>query len=110
MIEVREQVEVPAPARAVWAILSNPGAVVDCVPGAALGEQHEDGTFDATLLVKFGPAKVTFRARVAVAFDAAAMSGRVNSKGKDNQGGTRFNATMGFRVVEQPGEIGRAHV
>lgn len=101
MIEVSERVEVPAPTRTVWEVLSNPHAVVECVPGAALGEQHEDGTFDATLIVKFGPAKVTFRARVAVEFDEQAMSGRVISKGKDNQGGTRFNATMDFKVVEQ---------
>lgn len=108
MIEVSERVEVPAPAHNVWEILSNPHAVVDCVPGAALGEQHEDGSYDATLMVKFGPAKVTFRARVAVEFDEQAMSGRVTSKGKDNQGGTRFNATMGFRVVEQAEGAGSA--
>jgi carbon monoxide dehydrogenase subunit G len=106
VIEVNERIEVPAPARTVWALLSDPHAVVDCVPGAALGEQHEDGSFDATLMVKFGPAKVTFRARVAVEFDEAAMTGRVISKGKDNQGGTRFNASMGFKVVEQAGSAG----
>lgn len=108
VIEVKEEVEVPAPARTVWGILSNPRAVVDCVPGAGLGEQHEDGSYDATLLVKFGPAKVTFRARVAVEFDEAAMSGRVTSRGKDNQGGTRFSATMGFKVVDTPDRAGSA--
>ena len=82
--------------------------VVDCVPGAALGEQHEDGSFDATLVVRFGPAKVTFRARVAAEFDEAAMTGRVTSKGKDNQGGTRFNTSMGFKVVERADGTGSA--
>jgi len=101
VIEVNEEVEVPAPARTVWGILSNPRAVVDCVPGAGLGEQHEDGSYDATLMVKFGPAKVTFRARVAVEFDEAAMSGRVTSRGKDS-------ATMGFKVVDTPDRAGSA--
>ena len=108
VIEVNERIEVSAPTRTVWALLSDPHKVVECVPGAALGEQHEDGSFDATLQVKFGPAKVTFRARVAVEFNEATMSGRVSSKGKDNQGGTRFNASMGFRVVEQDGGTGAA--
>jgi len=108
MIEVNERIEVPAPMSTVWALLSDPRAVVDCVPGAALGEQHEDGSFDATLTVKFGPAKVTFRARVAMEFDEAAMAGRVSSKGKDKQGGTRFTATMSFKVVERAEPPGSA--
>jgi len=108
VIEISERIEVPSAPRVVWSLLSDPHAVVDCVPGAALGDQHEDGSFDATLTVKFGPAKVTFRARVALELDAAAMSGRVTSRGKDNQGGTRFHATMTFKVAEQKEPPGSA--
>lgn len=108
MIEVKERIEVPAPPRVVWDLLSDPHAVVTCVPGAALGEAHEDGPFDASLTVKFGPAKVTFHARVALELDAAAMTGHVASRGRDNQGGTKFRATMNFQVVEQPDAPGSA--
>lgn len=101
MIEVNEQIAVLSPPRTVWDLLSDPRAVVDCVPGAALGEQHEDGSFDSSVTIKFGPAKVAFHARVALELDAAAMVGQVSSRGKDNQGGTRFRASMTFRVVEQ---------
>ncbi|MBI3043148.1 MAG: carbon monoxide dehydrogenase [Betaproteobacteria bacterium] len=100
MIEVSERIEVPSAPRIVWNLLSDPRAVVDCVPGAALGEQLEDGSYDATLTVKFGPAKVTFRARVALELDSAAMTGQVSSRGKDDQGGTRVKAAMTFKVVE----------
>jgi len=48
---------------------------------------------------------VTFRARIELELDQAAMAGRVISKGKDSQGGTRFNATMGFSVSEQTAEV-----
>jgi carbon monoxide dehydrogenase subunit G len=64
-----------------------------------LGEQREDGSYNATLVVKFGPAKVTFQAKVALEYDSAAMSGRVSSRGKDNQGGTRVKTAMTFKVV-----------
>lgn len=101
MIEVNEQIDVPSAPRIVWDLLSDPRAVVDCVPGAALGDEQEDGSFDASLTVKFGPAKVTFHARVALVLDTAAMTGQVTAKGKDKQGGTRFRSTMTFRVVEQ---------
>ena len=99
MIEVNERIDVPSTPRAVWEVLSNPHAVVECVPGASLGELQEDGYYDAGLLVKFGPAKVTFKARFMLELDEPSMSGTVTSRGKDNQGGTRIRATMKFRVV-----------
>ncbi len=99
MIEVSERIEVASPPGAVWALLSDPRGVVECVPGASLGEQQEDGSYNATLVVKFGPARVTFQAKVALEYDSAAMSGRVSSRGKDNQGGTRVKTAMTFKVV-----------
>lgn len=100
MIEVNERIEVTAPPPAVWAVLSDPHAVAECVPGAQLGEKQEDGSYDATLMVKFGPAKVSFKARFTLELDPGAMSGRVESKGRDSQGGTRVKTSMSFKVVE----------
>jgi carbon monoxide dehydrogenase subunit G len=100
MIEVNERVDVAAPSQVVWELLSDPHAVVNCVDGATLGDQHEDGTFDAGMVVKFGPAKVTFNTRIALELDPAARTGNVSARGKDNQGGTRVRATMKFSVVE----------
>lgn len=108
MIEVNEQIDVPSAPQIVWNLLSDPYAVVACVPGAALGEKLEDGSFDASLTIKFGPAKVTFHAKVALELDTAAMVGHVTAKGKDNQGGTRFQSKMTFKVTEQaepPGSL-----
>ena len=101
MIEVNERIDVPATREVVWSLLSDPRTVVECVDGASLGEQHEDGTFDATMMVKFGPARVTFRAKVGLELDPASMTGKVTARGKDNQGGTRFRTTMSFGVTEQ---------
>lgn len=71
---------------------------MSCVPGAALGEQQEDGWLDASVTVKFGPVKVLFHARVMLELEDAAMVGRVTARGKDNQGGTRVTSTMTFAV------------
>ena len=107
MIEINERIEVPSAApRVVWDLLSDPKDVVNCVPGAVLGEAHEDGTFDGSMTVKFGPARVTFKAHIELDLDEANMTGKVTARGKDNQGGTRFRATMGFKVVEQDGPPG----
>jgi len=108
MIEVSERIEVPSAPRIVWDVLSDPHAVVACVPGAALGDARGDGSFDATLTVKFGPAKVTFHARITLELDTASMVGHVTAKGKDKQGGTRVRAKMTFRVAEQAEPPGSA--
>ena len=107
MIEISEQFDVPcASPRFVWDLLSDPHQVVGCVPGAALGDAHDDGTFDGSLTVKFGPARVTFKARIELELDAATMVGRVTARGKDNQGGTRFRAMMSFQVAERAQQEG----
>jgi len=106
MIEVNERIDVIASPDAVWEILSNPHEVVECVPGATLGELQEDGFYDAGLIVKFGPARVTFHARFMLELDQVTHSGTVTSRGKDNQGGTKIRANMKFRVVPQDTNIG----
>ena len=105
MVEVNERIEAPASPKVVWDVLSDPYAVVECVQGAALGDKQEDGSYDATLTVRFGPAKVAFRARFTLTLDPAAMSGEVEAKARDNQGGTRVKASMKFKVAagEAPG-------
>ncbi|MFM9884673.1 MAG: SRPBCC domain-containing protein [Burkholderiales bacterium] len=101
MIDVHERVEVLSAPQTVWDLLTDPHAVVNCVPGATLGDQHEDGSFDGSLTVRFGPAKVTFHTRVSLEVDDATKVGHVTARGKDNQGGTRVRATMTFKVIEQ---------
>src|SRR5690606_34983474 len=104
MIEVNETIDVASDPKTVWAFLSDPRSVVECVSGATLGEQQEDGSYDAGITVKFGPAKVAFRAKVQIEYDHPNMSGKVISRGKDSQGGARFNTTMGFKVEERAGD------
>ena len=101
MIEVNERIEVPSTPQAVWAILSDPSAVVKCVEGAVLGEKQEDGSFNAKMAVKFGPAKISFNANVLVEYDEANQSGNVTARGKDGISGTKFNTTMQFKVEGQ---------
>jgi uncharacterized protein len=101
MIEIHESIRVPADSRTVWGIVSDPHAVVGCVPGASLGEQQDDGSFDASVAVKFGPVKVLFRTLVSLELDDAAMIGKVTARGKDNLGGTRVTSAMTFAVKDE---------
>jgi carbon monoxide dehydrogenase subunit G len=102
VIDIDERFEVAAPPRAVWEVLSDPHAVVGCVPGATLDAEHADGTYDGSLTVKFGPLAVAFQARVGLELDPQARRGHLTAQGKDKQGGTRFRGTSTFSVAERP--------
>jgi uncharacterized protein len=102
VIEVDEHFEVAAAPEAVWRVVSDPRAVVGCVPGAALVGENPDGTYDGSLTVKFGPLAVAFLANVALELDEAAHTGRLTARGKDRQGGARFTGTSTFDVRETP--------
>lgn len=99
VIEVNEQFEVPAAPDTVWQLLADPHAVVGCVPGAAIVADNDDGSFETTLTVKFGPVGVAFQARAEIELDTVARQGRLSARGRDKQGGARFQASATFGVV-----------
>jgi uncharacterized protein len=99
MISVDEKISVASSPSIVWNYLSDPEAVVSCIPGASLGDQFEDGSFSGTVPIKFGPLRVSFGARISLALDESAMQGTISAKGKDGTGGTKFTATAVFSVL-----------
>jgi carbon monoxide dehydrogenase subunit G len=102
MIEVDEQFAVAAPAGTVWQILADPYTVVECVPGAAIVSQNDDGSFETTLRVKFGPMSVALQARAVLSLEADVRTGRISAQGKDKLGGARFAARATFQVLDHP--------
>jgi carbon monoxide dehydrogenase subunit G len=99
MIEVNEDFSVPAAVHEVWRLLADPYTVVGCVPGAAITSVGEDGSLDTTLSVKFGPLSVAFQALATLELNEVAHEGRVSARGRDKQGGARFQASATFSVT-----------
>jgi carbon monoxide dehydrogenase subunit G len=106
MIEVDEQFDVSAAPRTVWQLLADPYAVVGCVPGAAIVGQDDDGALNTTLTVKFGPVRVSFQARAVLELDPDRLEGHLTARGRDKQGGARFQASARFSVAEHPSGAG----
>jgi carbon monoxide dehydrogenase subunit G len=100
VIEIDEEIAVPAPPEHVWQVISDPAEVVSCLQGAELGAAHDDGSFDGSLVVRFSAVRVRFGARVALDLDEAERQGRLSARGRDGQGATRFNAHANFRLSE----------
>jgi carbon monoxide dehydrogenase subunit G len=106
VIEIRERFDVSAGPERVWAVLSDPNAVVGCVPGASIVGQDDDGSLDASVVVKFGPTRVSFRVRAMLELDETAHQGHLTAQGKDSIGGTRMRSTARFGVTPGPGATG----
>jgi carbon monoxide dehydrogenase subunit G len=102
LISLAEQIDVPSAPERVWEVVCDPSAVVSCVGGAELGDYHDDGSFDAVLMVKFGGIRVKFAARVTLELLEEQREGRLTARGRDGQGATRFSGTAVFAVTEDP--------
>lgn len=106
LISIAEEISVPSPPDKVWAVVSNPTAVVSCIQGAELGAVHDDGSFDGTMVVRFGALRVRFAARISLELAEAGLEGRLSARGRDGQGATRFSGGATFRVAgdRDPGQ------
>jgi uncharacterized protein len=100
LISIAEEISIPSPPDQVWAVISDPTAVVSCIQGAELGAVHDDGSFDGSLLVKFGALRVRFAAQISLELAEAGLEGRLSARGRDGQGATRFSGSATFRVAE----------
>jgi carbon monoxide dehydrogenase subunit G len=59
--KIEERFEVQAPVERVWQYLIDPKRVVQCLPGAQLLEQKDDGTFLGAIKVKVGPLSMSYK-------------------------------------------------
>src|SRR5215813_6291595 len=59
--KIEERFEVQAPVERVWDYLIDPKRVVECLPGAELLEQKEDGSFLGAIKVKVGPLAMSYK-------------------------------------------------
>src|SRR4051794_5898340 len=93
MISIREEITISAPPEAVWPILSDPAAVAACIPGATLTKSGDNGAYQGTMRVKFGPTVAQFRGEARLAYDHAARRCSIEGRGIDGRGASRANAT-----------------
>lgn len=59
--KIEERFEVEAPVERVWEYLIDPKRVVECLPGAELLEQKDDGSFLGAIKVKVGPLAMSYK-------------------------------------------------
>jgi uncharacterized protein len=100
MISVREKITIPSPPAAVWPLLSDPAVVASCIPGATLIKAGEDGAYQGTMRVRFGPTVASFRGEAKLTYDHVARRCTIEGRGIDGRGASRALASG---VVEASG-------
>jgi uncharacterized protein len=100
MMPIREEITIPSPLDVVWPLLSDPAVVASCIPGATLTKAGEDGAYQGTIQVKFGPTVATFRGEARLTYDHAARRCTIAGRGIDGRGASRALASG---VVEASG-------
>ncbi|GAA4408464.1 hypothetical protein GCM10023187_30350 [Nibrella viscosa] len=116
--------DVEQPIDLVWATLTDPPQIVDCVPGASLTEQVDADNYKGYVGLKFGPVKagydglVTFVERDAVNRKMTLKGMGIDSKGKGNaemlmnahltevNGMTHVEATMDISITGMLAQFG----
>ncbi|MGA8549527.1 MAG: SRPBCC family protein [Stellaceae bacterium] len=93
MISIREQITIASPPEAVWPLLSDPAVVASCIPGATLTKADENGAYQGTMRVKFGPTVAQFRGEAKLAYDHPARRCSIEGRGIDGRGASRANAS-----------------
>src|SRR6266436_8159085 len=93
MISITEEVTIPAPPGDVWRLLSDPALVASCIPGATLTAADENGVYQGTIRVKFGPTVAVFRGEAKLTYDDAARRCTIEGRGIDARGASRALAS-----------------
>ena len=74
-------------------MLSDPAVVASCIPGATLTKADENGAYQGTMRVKFGPTVAQFRGEAKLAYDHPARRCSIEGRGIDGRGASRANAS-----------------
>lgn len=105
-VEIEKEFEVPQPIDEVWAFLTSPERVAECLPGGKLLEEIDERTFRGEMGLKLGPIGATFEGKIRFdRLDEENHEVEMSGEGKD-RGGTgsaRMNMTSRLESLEDGG-------
>ncbi len=99
-MKISQEFVVERPPSEVWAFFQDVPAVAQCLPGAALENVNEDGSYDGNLAVKLGPMTAAFEGTCVITPDEENMSAKIEGKGVDKRGGSRGQVSVVYDLTE----------
>jgi carbon monoxide dehydrogenase subunit G len=103
-MKLEQSFEVKAPIDQVWDVLIDLERVAPCLPGAAITERDDEGTYHGTFQVKLGPTTAAYRGQIRIEdVDEASHIATLKAHGSDKRGQGGANATIVNKLFETDG-------
>jgi carbon monoxide dehydrogenase subunit G len=103
-MKLEQSFEVAAPIDQVWHALNDLERVAPCLPGAAITDHDEDGTYHGTFQVKLGPTTASYRGTIKIeSADESTHTATLKARGTDKRGQGGANATIVNTLSEHDG-------
>ncbi len=102
-MKISQQFVVARSPEVVWDFFQDVSSVAQCLPGAELMGQSEDGSYQGRVSVKLGPMTVVFEGKATVAADEASRSATIDGKGVDKTGGSRGQVKVRYDITPEEG-------
>ena len=103
-MKLEQSFEVAAPIDQVWHALNDLERVAPCLPGAAITDHDEDGTYHGTFQVKLGPTTASYRGTIKIEnADESTHTATLKARGTDKRGQGGANATIVNTLSEHDG-------
>jgi len=108
-IEIQKSFEINRPVEEVWAFLTTPERVVECLPAAKLTERVDDRNFRGEMGLRLGPIGVTFQGTIHYdSLDVENHEVSMHGEGKDARGSGSVKMQMHSSLTSLEG--GGTHV
>jgi carbon monoxide dehydrogenase subunit G len=103
-MKLEQTFEVEAPLAQVWEALNDLERVAPCLPGAAIHDRAEDGTYHGTFTVKLGPMTAAYNGTIRIEdVDETSHRATLKARGTDKRGQGGANATIVNTLSEHDG-------
>jgi carbon monoxide dehydrogenase subunit G len=103
-MKLEQSFDVAAPLDQVWRALNDLARVAPCLPGAAITDHDDDGTYHGTFQVKLGPTTAAYRGTIKIEnADESSHTATLKARGTDKRGQGGANATIVNTLTEQDG-------
>ena len=92
-MKIEKTFTISAPQEQVWAFITDPQKVAQCIPGCEGAEEKEPGKYAAAINVKVGPIRVTFNVDIEQTEKRPPQFASYLSKGDEGSRASRVSAT-----------------